>query len=230
MHTKSADESVIDQTIERRGNLHPLTDFRPERTALIVVDMQNYFIDMVPTARQIVDNINRLADGLRRTGGQVAWIAMTVSPDDAAGWSHFYTKLLSPQMTDSHFEDLRRDAEGWQIWHELEVDREDWLVEKNRFSAFIQGSSDLEARLRTKAIDTVLITGTVTNVCCESTARDAMMLDFQTIIVSDACAAHTDAAHVATLNNFQSIFGDVFSVEELLLRIERAALPRQASG
>ncbi len=52
-------------------------------------------------------------------------------------------------------------------------------VEKKRFSAFIQGSSNLAEVLRERGIDTVLITGTVTGVCCESTARDAMMLQFQ---------------------------------------------------
>ena len=62
---------------------------------------------------------------------------------------------------------------------------EDLTVEKNRFSAFIQGSSDLAAVLRGRGLDTILITGTVTNVCCESTARDAMMLNFKTVMITD---------------------------------------------
>lgn len=230
MHTTKIPTSVIEQTIERRGVLHPLADLDPGKTALVVVDMQDFFIDMVPGARDVVDNINRLARGVRSSGGQVVWIAMTVSSDDSRSWSHFYSKLLSTEGRDAHFNDLRHGADGWQIWHELKVEDDDWLVEKNRFSAFIQGSSDLEARLRARAIETVLITGTVTNVCCESTARDAMMLDFKSIIVSDGCAAHDDAAHVATLCNFQTIFGDVMSVDELLACIDQPIKYQRTGG
>ncbi len=220
---------IIDQTIERRGVLHPLADMNPSQTALLVVDMQNFFIDMVPGAREVVPNIGELARGLRMLGGQVVWIAMTVGEADAETWSHFYEKLVSKEMADAHFNDLARGAEGWKIYPELRVLEEDWLVEKNRFSAFIQGSSDLEARLRKRGIETVLIAGTVTNVCCESTARDAMMLNFETVMVSDACAALSDDAHVSTLANFQTLFGDVLSVEEILASIDKTVAVSRVS-
>jgi ureidoacrylate peracid hydrolase len=91
---------------------------------------------------------------------------------------------------------------------------EDEIVEKHRYSAFIQGSGDLEARLRARGFDTVLITGTVTSVCCESTARDAMMRDFRTVMVSDGCAAATDSEHAAALLGFHLFFGDVLTVAQ----------------
>ena len=76
-------------------------------------------------------------------------------------------------------------------------------MSKRRFSAFVQGASDLPQRLcGAQGYDTVLITGTVTNVCCESSARDAMMLNFKTVMVSDANAAVTDEEHNATLSTF----------------------------
>ena len=212
---------VIEQTIERRGVLHPLADMDSSKTALVVIDMQDFFIEMVPDARSIVTNINELARGLRLVGGQVVWVAMTVDESDARSWSHFYEKLVSKEMAEAHFRDLARGGPKWKIWHELNVRDEDWLVEKNRFSAFIQGSSDLEARLRGRGIETLLIAGTVTNVCCESTARDAMMLNFQSVMVSDGCAALDETAHISTLCNFQSLFGDVLSVEEILSGIDR---------
>lgn len=214
----------------RRGVLHPLADLDPARTALVVVDMQDFFIDMVPAAKSIVPGINRLARAVRSAGGQVVWIAMTVAPGDAGTWSHFYSKLLSRELADAHFNELARDCKEWQIWHELEVRDEDWLVEKNRFSAFIQGSSDLEAHLRHRGIGSLLITGTVTNVCCESTARDAMMLDFETIMVADGCAALDDAAHVATLNNFQTIFGDVLCVDEIVAALASVPARNRATA
>ena len=63
---------------------------------------------------------------------------------------------------------------------------------KKRFSAFIQGSSDIEAYLRGRGIDTLLIGGTATQVCCESSARDAMMLNFKVVMVPDALATYSD--------------------------------------
>ena len=87
---------------------------------------------------------------------------------------------------------------------------------KYRFSAFIQGSSDLPARLKAGGFEYVLITGTVTNVCCESSARDAMMLNFKTIMVSDCNSAHSDAEHTATLAAFYAIFGDVMDANTLI--------------
>ena len=98
---------------------------------------------------------------------------------------------------------------------------EDLYVEKHRFSAFIQGSSELDAILRARNIDTVLITGTVTNVCCESTARDAMMLDFKTVMVSDCCAALSDDEHRAALENIIQQFGDVMTADETLSALRR---------
>jgi ureidoacrylate peracid hydrolase len=94
-------------------------------------------------------------------------------------------------------------------------------MEKNRFSAFIQGSSELAQVLRSRALDTVLITGTVTNVCCESTARDAMMLNFRTIMISDGNAAVTDEDHSASLCAFYLTFGDVMSTGEVIGCLER---------
>ena len=70
---------------------------------------------------------------------------------------------------------------------------------KTRYSAFIQGSSNIERLLRDRGIDTLLVTGTATNVCCESSARDAMMLNFKTIMVTDGNAATDDDDHNASL-------------------------------
>lgn len=154
---------------------------------------------------------------------------MTVDESDRAQWSHFYERLLNDYWRDAHFDSLARNSEGWQLCADLETRDEDWHVEKSRFSAFIAGSSDLESRLRDSGIETLLIAGTATNVCCESTARDAMMLNFASIIVSDACAGTDKAAHRATLANFQTVFGDVLSVDEVLAGIDQTVQVDSAS-
>jgi ureidoacrylate peracid hydrolase len=214
-------QEVLERAVERRGTLHALADFDPTSCALLVIDMQNFFIDMMPDAVSIIPNINRLARSVRLSGGQVVWVAMTLDASDRTAWSHFFDRLLNDFWRDAHIDSLAKDSEGWQLAATLEVTDDDWRVEKSRFSAFISGSSDLEGRLRERGIETLLIAGAATNVCCESTARDAMMLNFATIIVSDACAAGDAAAHQATLTNFQTIFGDVLSVDEVAAGIDQ---------
>jgi ureidoacrylate peracid hydrolase len=93
---------------------------------------------------------------------------------------------------------------------------EDALIVKKRFSAFIQGSSDINHVLHAAGIDTVIIAGTVTNVCCESSARDAMMLNYRVVFVADATAALSDAEHNATLINMVRVFADVRTANEVI--------------
>jgi ureidoacrylate peracid hydrolase len=83
--------------------------------------------------------------------------------------------------------------------------------------------------LHAQGYDTVLITGTVTNVCCESSARDAMMLNFKTIMISDANAARSDEEHNATLGSFYAIFGDVLDTAFLIERLDANAALRVAA-
>ena len=89
------------------------------------------------------------------------------------------------------------------------------------FSAFLPGSSEIAPYLRGRGIDTVLIGGTATNVCCESSARDAMMLNFKVVMVHDVLATYTDEEHNATLRNFYSIFGDVQTLDEVIGSLKR---------
>ena len=92
---------------------------------------------------------------------------------------------------------------------------------KYRFSAFLPGASDLPERLRARGFDTVLITGTVTNICCESSARDAMMTNFKTIMITDGNAAANMEEHQASLRAFYLTFGDVMDTEYVISRLYR---------
>ena len=85
------------------------------------------------------------------------------------------------------------------MWHTFEIDADDISLFKNRDSVLIQGSSDLQKMLNDRGIRNLLVTGTKTNVYCEATARDAMMLDYNTVMISDATEALSDDEHRATL-------------------------------
>jgi ureidoacrylate peracid hydrolase len=230
MHSFAIPQSVVDRVIERRGREHAYDDLDPARSALVVVDMQNAFMlpgvahSLCPMAQEIVPNINRLAQAVRSTGGTVFWIKTTFTEEALRSWSTYF-EMARPERVAKRIEALTADSLGHRLWSGLDVQPQDPIVEKNRFSAFIQGSSDLAAALRARGLDTVLVTGTVTNVCCESTARDAMMLNFKTIMVTDANAAATDADHAASLTAFYLTFGDIMSTDMLIGCLERNAKP-----
>ena len=86
---------------------------------------------------------------------------------------------------------------------------------KRRSSAFTPGASDLHERLQASGHDTLIITGTLSNVCCEATARDAMLMNYDTVFVSDANGARSDEEHVATLVNMLQFFADVRTTDEV---------------
>jgi ureidoacrylate peracid hydrolase len=226
MHTLSIPQSVVDRVVARRGREHVYDALDPAKTALVVVDMQNAFMlpgvahALCPMAEKIVPNINRLAQAVRQTGGTVIWIKTTFKDDALKNWSTYF-EMVKPEQGAKRVAALTADSKGHELWAGLDVRPDD--VEKNRFSAFIQGSSNLADVLREQGLDTVLVTGTVTNVCCESTARDAMMLNFKTIMVTDGNAAVTDEDHNASLCAFYLAFGDIMSTDTLVTCLERNA-------
>ena len=90
------------------------------------------------------------------------------------------------------------------------------VLYKNLTITGAQKSNDVSFTIAAAPGLTISITGTVTNVCCESSARDAMMLNFRTVMVSDGCAAVTDEEHAASLIAFHLLFGDVLTVDECI--------------
>jgi len=164
----------------------------------------------------------RLARVVRETGGTVFWIKTTFKDDALKNWSTYFD-MVKPEQGAKRVAALTANSKGHELWASLDVHPDDVIVEKNRFSAFIQGSSNLAEVLREHGLDTVVVTGTVTNVCCESTARDAMMLNFKTIMVTDANAAVTDEDHNASLCAFYLTFGDIMSTSTLVTCLERNA-------
>jgi ureidoacrylate peracid hydrolase len=216
-------DTLMAAAIADRGAGHPWPSIPPERAALVVVDMQNYFVapdsqGQAATARDIVPAINRLAAALRARGGRVIWV-QTTTENTREAWSVRH-ELLSSEKADIRLRAMEFDADGFALWPTLDVQPEDSRVVKTLYSAFIQGSSDLPALLKNNEIDHVLIAGTYTNVCCQTSAQDAMMLNFRTVMVSDCNAASTPEAHTAALDNFFEFFGDVLTTDEVIARLE----------
>lgn len=220
-------QSVIDRVVARCGTEHPFAKLDPARTALVVVDMQNAFMDdaighaVCPAARDIVPNVNRLAAALRQAGGGVFWIKNTFDASCERDWS-VMQDMATPAARSRRAAALSPGAPGHDLWPAMSVQPQDEILNKYRFSAFLPGASDLPERLRARGFDTVLITGTVTSVCCESSARDAMMRNFRVVMVSDANAAPTQQEHDAALVALYQIFTDLMDTDMVIARLLQA--------
>ena len=231
MHKFEILPNVLDAVQRRRGRKHVFEDFEPSTAALIVVDMQNFFcaegqLGALPVAREIVPNINRIAAAMRAAGGRVVWIKTTFSEEIARSWSTFFDYFNTPEMRAATIGGLTAGTEGHDLYGELDVLPEDLTVEKNRYSAFIQGASDLHDILKGIGVDTLLITGTVTTACCESTTRDPAMLNYKTIMVADGTAAASDVQHNVALSNLFGGFCDVLTTGQIVKRLESVAAHR----
>ena len=123
--------------------------------------------------------------------------------------------MLTPERSRRRLAELASDSPGFALHAELDARPEDPRVVKRCYSALTPGSSNLAEVLRSRGIDTLLVGGTVTNVCCESTARDAMMMDFRTVMVDDALSAVTADEHFHSLCHWILFFGDVLSVDQV---------------
>jgi ureidoacrylate peracid hydrolase len=216
---------IVERVLARRGRLHLFDALDPKRSALVVIDMQNAFVAPgapmeVPAARALVAPINRLAAELRSLGVTVIWVTHE-NRSDGGDWAGFFDAFVAPGRRTEAAAALAGGSAQQKLWPHLEVAPHDMRLSKNRYSPLIPGASRLQATLQQKGIDTLLIAGTKTNVCCECTARDAMMLDYKVVLLSDCTAALSDEEHRATLENVIQQFGDVLTADEAIRLFDR---------
>lgn len=220
MHPCTLPPEITAQLVARRGRRHVFDHLVPAQTALVVIDMQEMFTRPgapreVPVAREIVPAINRAADGVRAAGGTVAWVRSHF-PRGARDWTSYFDHLNPGAAGDVVRDGLEHDAPLYALSDGLTPGAGDVHADKDRYSAFLPGASDLPDMLRSRGIDTILIAGTLTNVCCESSARDAMMTNFRAVMLADANATRSDAEHMGALVTMALSFGDVQTVDEAL--------------
>jgi len=215
-HAWRIEEREYERQEQRRGRRHAFTALDAARTALVVVDVVPFFFEDNPYLPAIVPRVNQLAGALRARGGSVAWVVPGRTPSSPA-----YDEFFGPGVADTY-----RRAGGTgpikdRLWPDLDTQPGDTYVDKTASSAFFPGRCDLDRWLQLDGVETVLVTGTVTNVCVEATVRDASTLGYRVILVADAAAATTDAVHNATLHTVYRAYGDVRPTSEVLELIAR---------
>jgi ureidoacrylate peracid hydrolase len=221
LHNVQLSPSTVEHILRRRGGkLHAYDSIDPAKTALIVIDMQNVWLQegmaaYSPYCAGAAPATNKLCKAMRAAGSKVYWVRAIYGDDAPKTWSA-YMEYLSPADVERMLDGLTDGRPGAEIWDGMDVQPEDEITTKTRFSAFIRGSSDLEDQLRAAGIDTLVMTGIATDVCVESTTRDAHMLNFRTMVVSDATATRSDEAHNASLSAMFNHFADVFTSDEII--------------
>jgi nicotinamidase-related amidase len=207
---------VIERVMAKRGRLAVYDRFAPRETALLVIDMQNFYVGEIPAVLAIIPNINRIAGRVRELGGLVVWVGMTAGTGGTSRWPVYHDNFFTAEKGANHRDQLSPGHPGHDFHAGLAIAPGDPIVYKSRFSPFVAGASEIEATLRPRGIRNLIVTGTATNMCCESAARDAMMLDYRVTMVADANGARYDDDHLAGLTSFYQSFGDVRTTAEVL--------------
>ena len=196
----------------------------PKRCALVNIDMQRCFVADSPVAapdgRAVLERVNSFAQVCRESGILVIHTSFVLCPDGSdAG-------VLAETAPPVRAGILAKGSESAALHPGLLVDDRDVLLDKSRFGAF--HGTDLESTLRTRGIDTIIISGLLTNICCETTAREAMVRDFHVFFLSDgtttapmgeASAAELQKATLATLG---FLFARVLTIDEMTQMIREA--------
>lgn len=213
IHPCGISQVVVDKVFKRRGQLHAFERLEPARTALVVVDLDTRTMAHPENQamRDLAPKVNALADRLRRKGGAIAWVTTPIRTASAN-----FVAIYGAEFAKSQEDASVANGDATTIWSGLHRDDVDICVEKKAASAFFPGNCALHDLLQERGIVSLLIVGMVTNVCCESTARDATELGYQVTMVSDAMWGHKQGQHQATLATFYRNFGDVRPAKEVL--------------
>lgn len=189
----------------------------PKVAALLVVDVQNDFCspkgassergEGLAMVQAMVPRLLRFIDWARAAGIPIVYIRTTHSEwTDSPSW--IYRKSQQKALTSCR--EGTWGAEFYEGIHPLPTER---VVIKHRYSAFIR--TDLDTVLRARGVESVLVTGVATNVCVETTARDAYMLDYYVTLVADCSAAYDRSLHEGTCENINRNFGLVATSDEI---------------
>ena len=201
---------------------------RPAHSAVLVIDMQNDFCDEkgyvetvvgkdVSACRAVVPEILALVGAAREQGVPVFWIKANYDID------RLPEGMLAKQREKSPAVCCGTASWGHEFYH-VRPASHDAVIEKNSYSAF--AGTGLEERLRRAGVRTLVFSGVQTNVCVETSLRDAVCRGFYAVLASDCVASHTPPLHEATLKNVQFLFGDVVDRKTIAAAWSSAGMTR----
>jgi len=195
----------------------------PSKAVLVIIDMQNFSCAPsgdapMPGIAVAVAGTNRLADHCRSLGVPVIWVRQSITCGEAGGDGGLYAAFHDRD----HVKSICNSGKGTEIFRDMHFDpAKDHVVFKNRYSAFLSDPPELRQKLDRLKRTQLILAGVAANVCVESTARDAMQLDYEVTLVADATTSPDTALLKNTLKNVMLFFGDVRSTAEVLEELKR---------
>jgi ureidoacrylate peracid hydrolase len=213
----------------RIAHVKPLVGIRekasPRHTALVVIDMQNDFIARdgliaregrdVSQAEAMAQELPKLLKTAREAGVFVVFVRNVYTTDNNFYLSDVWLEQAARKRNGGYTRIPVCGENSWSgdFYGDVRPLPGEPIVTKHRYSAFY--NTDLDTILRANGIRTVVLTGVVTNVCVETSAREAFVRDYYVAVVKDGTAAYSQADHDMTLLNIDRFFGEVTSIAEL---------------
>lgn len=198
--------------------------YKKDNSALLIIDMQNAFINKegslskmgLDTSRTstVIDPIKELKKEFKAQNRPVIYIQHTHRVDKTDGG--MIVKVFPPIMDLGHCMEGTWDGE---IIDELKPEKDDYIVKKHRFSAFY--NTQLEEVLRGLGIETLVVSGIATNVCVESTVRDAFYRDYNVFVPRETTASYTVEQEQGSFGNFEFAFARVVSLDDMLNELKK---------
>jgi isochorismate hydrolase len=177
----------------------------PKHAALLVIDMQNYFHRII---QPVLNNLSRVVQSCRQKELPIFFTqhGHTDPPSDGGILGQWWGEIILHGTTD------------WEFISEMKIESKDIILPKKRYSAFFE--TELDSILRSKGIRDLIISGVMTNLCCETTARDAFMRDYRVFFLIDGTATGKEEHHLATLKNLGYGFTYLVTCEELIQNLK----------
>lgn len=198
-------------------------EVNPKDTAILVIDLQKGFVNEgafceVPAARKMLPRLQRLIDVCKKQSIPVIYTRMS---------HRFIRSTVYPDLWPSHFNAdgspiLVPGSKEFELIEELKVEEGDILLDKDRYSAFF--GTPLDLILKERGVKTLIVTGLASNVCCESTVREAFFLNYRVIFVDDLNVTLNDEMHRWAVENIRLVFGYVLSSDELIAKLQKARI------
>lgn len=190
------------QSLGQRGQM----PFHAARSALLVLDMQRYFLEpsahaYIPSAPAIIPGLVHLAQAYTTRNLAVYFTHHTNNPQNAGQMAVWWRDLIAPGSPSSAISPEFEPSSGQ-------------LIEKSQYDAFF--SSTLEASLAARQVRQVVIGGVMTHLCCETTARSAFVRGYQVFFLADGTATYNQQFHLASLLNLAHGFAAVLRVDDIL--------------
>jgi nicotinamidase-related amidase len=196
--------------------------------ALVIVDMQNDFVREgapmeVPDARETIPQHQRLIAFCRQAGIPIIYTRFLAGPKRTLMWE-WSPQLEAPTLAcqrghQRYYADVERTLDCAEVIEEIYPQSDDYIVDKYGYGAFY--STNLDGTLHSLGVESLIITGTVTQICVEETGREAFHHGYKTTLVSDAVSSYLPDLHAAALKNFAFKFGWVLTTAEVLAALNR---------